>query len=345
MALRYLTKKSIGLTLLLISQSVFALQIQSGDLLTELKQIDYGDKDENTWQEPDAATLATFGSVMDAFLAEDFNTADALASTIGYEVVEYNDTGRKPVREHYILREKNPLPSPSFFGGGTYVLNPRGSQVAIQAPHPISDLFTSTQAIEIYLDSRSRLLFLAGARRDNSTLMSACTNGSYRKSDASHYTSQLFYIAHTKASDYHAEMVFLQLHGFGTSSLYKLQEQCGTTNDKLINLSEGVNYTSDPSSDSFMHILNRRINDGGTIKSCVYGNETSSLGATWTTTGRYTNHSVDSCFSNATTSSQRFIHIEQSYRVRSNYRNSMSQYISGSISEYFKSSGGKKGKN
>lgn len=340
----YRLKQSLWIILLLFSQSLFAIQTLSGDLLNELKQIDYGDKDENTWKEPDSATLATFGSIMDAFLAEDFASADSLASTIGYEVVEYNDTGKKPVREHYILREKNPLPSSQFFGGGTYVLNPRGSQVGIQAPHPITDLFTSTQAIETYLETKSRLLFLAGARRDNSTLVSACTDGSYRKSDSSHYTGQLFYVAHTRASDFDPQMVFVQFHGFGTSSLEKLQTQCGTTDDKLVNLSEGVNYQSDPSSDTFMHIFNRNINQGGIIQSCVYGNDTSSLGATWTTTGRYTNHSHDPCLNNASSSSQRFVHVEQSYRVRSNYRQAMNQYLSATISEYFKGSGGKKGR-
>ncbi len=326
------------LMVLSFSEAASAIQEQSGDLLAELKKIDYGDKNENSWKEPDASMLASFRGVMDAFLAGDFITADDLASNLGYEVVEYRDTANKPVKLYFILRERYPLPSLQFIGGGTYVMNPRGKQVAIQAPHPVSDLFTSTQAIETFLTSQSRLLFLAGTRRNNSTQLSACTNSNYRSSDASHFTNQYFYLAHTQASDFDLEMVFVQFHGFGTSNLYTLQNQCNSTNDKLVNLSEGVNYQSNPSSQTFMQLLNRNINDAGVIKACVYGNETSSLGATWTTTGRYTNDSPDPCLINATTSSERFIHVEQSYRVRSNYRHSMATYITDTIFEYFKKS-------
>ncbi len=327
------------ISLLSTSQSLLAFQTKSGDFLVEMSQIDYGDKDENSWRQPSSSTQTTFSAVMDAFIAEDFTTADALGNAIGYEVVEFSDTSRKPVKTHYILREINPLPSALFIGGGTYVLNPEGVNVAIEAPHPITDSFTGTQAIETYLTSKSRLLFLAGTRRDNSIEISECTNGQYRKSDASHYTQQLFYIAHTRASDADPGLVFVQLHGFGTTSLTKLQNQCGTINDKLINLSEGVNYQSDLSANTFMQILKRKINDAGVIQACIYGNQTSSLGATWTTTGRYSNYSADPCLTSADSSSERFIHVEQSYRVRSNHRPAVADHISSTIAEYFKASG------
>jgi len=323
------------ISLLSFSQPTLAFQILSGNLMIELKSIDYGDKDDNSWKQPSQITQATFSDVMDAFLAEDFSTAEVLALSIGYEIVKFKDTSSKPAQTHYILREKNPLPSALFIGGGTYVLNPAGANVAVQAPHPISDSFTGTQAIETYLTSQSRLLFLAGTRRDNSTEISQCTDGHYRKSDASHYTEQLFYIAHSRASDADPSLVFVQLHGFGSTSLTKLQNQCDTTNDKLINLSEGVNYSSDLSGNTFMQILRRKTNEDGVIQACVYGNETSSLGATWTTTGRYSNNSPDPCLDNAESSSERFIHIEQSYRVRSNYRMAIADLISAAIAEYF----------
>lgn len=334
----------ISFCLFSVNQTVQAFQTESGDLATVLKAIDYGDKDENTWKQPSLDTQALFGEIFDAFLVQDFYTVDTLAIEIGYELIEFKDTTTNPLQTYYILRESNPVPSPFFIGGGTYVLNPVGANVAIQAPHPMSDVFTSRQAIETFLSTQSKLLFLAGTRRDNSTELSTCTNGSYRKSDSSHYTEQLFYIAHSRASDADQNTVFIQLHGFGTSSLTTLQNQCNTNNNNLINLSEGVHYSSDPSANTFMQILQRTVNNDELIQACVYGNDTSSLGATWTTTGRYTNNSSDSCTVNATTSSERFIHIEQSYLVRSQYRADMAQYLSATITEYFQPASTKKDK-
>lgn len=321
--------------LFITTQPAMAIQIITGDLLTELNSTDYGDKDDNSWQQPHPSTLTNFGDVIDAFLNEDFNRADFLANEVGYEIVEYNDTERTPVKTYYVLREINEYPSALFVGGGTYVLNPQGSNVAIQAPHPITDAFTSQQAIETFLSSQSRLLFLAGVRRDSSTSLSECTGDHYRKSDASHSTGLLFYTAHTHASDFYPELIFIQFHGFGKSSLKKLQNQCGSNNNKLVNLSEGVKYQSNPAGNSFMQILQRNINDDGVFEACVYGNDTKSLGATWTTTGRYSNHSADPCHSSASTSSQRFIHVEQSYRIRSRYRALMANYLADTINEYF----------
>lgn len=317
------------------NQTAQAIQSKSGDLSTLLNNIDYGDSDKNTWKQPNQDTQNIFREIMTAFLIEDFITVDILAADIGYELIEFNNTASKPAKKYYILRESNTITSSLFLGGGTYVLNPDGANIAIQAPHPVSDSFTGRQAVETYLTTQSKLLFLSGTRRDNSTELSPCSNGHYRKSDSSHYTEQLFYIAHTLASDADQNTVFVQLHGFGSSSLNTLQNQCHSNNNKLINLSEGVYYSSDPTANTFMQILHRHINDAGLFQSCIYGADTSSLGATWTTTGRYSNNSSDSCFNNATISSERFIHIEQSYQVRSSHRANMAQYLSDTITEYF----------
>ena len=80
-----------AISLLSLSQSTLAFQTQSGNLMAELKNIDYGDKDDNSWKQPSQNTQTSFGEVMDAFLAEDLSTVDTLAVTIGYELVEFKD--------------------------------------------------------------------------------------------------------------------------------------------------------------------------------------------------------------------------------------------------------------
>lgn len=326
----------IAALFLALPGAALALATRSGDLAAQLKTIDYGDQDANDWDFPTQAMTVTFGAAIDALLAGNPTGADALAAGIGYQVLLYTDTARKPNRTYYLLEEINPLPSPLFLGGGTYVVNPAGLPLAIEAPHPISDLFTEAEAIDIFFTSNAKLLLLSGTRRDNGIDASQCTDGSYRQSDASHSLYPLFFEAHARASLFDPKLIFVQLHGFGSDSLSRLQEQCGTTDERLVNLSEGVSYNADLSGQSFLAQLTRTINAGGKIKACVYGNQTNLLGGTWTTTGRFTNQSPDPCAQNAAISSRRFVHLEQSYRVRSNYRSSMASYVANTANQYFK---------
>ena len=323
------------ITLALFSLPASALTELSGDLESHLKNIDYGDKYDNSWVKPSIQQLASFESAITEFIAGNYTQADILGASIGYQVTQFTNVSRSPSEIHYILSEKNPLPSSTFIGGGTFVAFPGGLNAVLQAPHPMKDSFTSSQAIETYLNIKPALLMLAGTRRDSSTATSACTDGGYADSDVSHQTQSLFHAAHTTLSDYNHATVFIQFHGFGSSTLTKLQQQCQSQNSNLINLSEGLHYPMSQNEFSIIQILRSKVESGGIIKACVYGNDTNSLGGTWNVQGRYTNGSTDACMDNATTSSKRFIHLEQSYQVRKNHRADMSQYIHEAIIEYF----------
>jgi hypothetical protein len=156
----------------------------------------------------------------------------------------------------------------------------------------------------------------------------------------------LFQTAHEVISDYDANTLFLEFHGFGSSSLSTLQGQCDASqNNKLVNLSEGRGDSADPSDSTFMHLLQEEISDGGLIRACIYSPSrnlsnsdiyTSSLGGTTNTNGRFTNGSTsDPCGTAASASSQRFIHIEQSYSVRRYNRSKMSDYVGEALNVYF----------
>jgi len=321
--------------LTLCSLPASALTELSGDLEAHLKAIDYGDKYDNSWVKPSAQQQTSFEKVITAFIAGSYTQAHDLAMGIGYQVTKFTNVSHSTSDVHYILSEKSPLPSSAFIGGGTFVAFPSGLNAVLQAPHPMKDSFTASQAIETYLDVKPALLMLAGTRRDSSTAKSTCTDGRYADSDVSHQTQSLFYTAHTAVSDYNHATVFIQFHGFGSSSLSKLQSQCQSQNSKLINLSEGIHYPTSQNEFSIMQILRGRVESGNIIKACVYGNDTSSLGGTWNVQARYTNGSADACLNNATISSKRFVHLEQSYQVRKNHRAKMSRYIHEAITEYF----------
>jgi len=323
-----------GLAATMVTTASLALTVESGDLQEYLASIEYGDKDDATWQQPTAQNLVDFASAFDHLLAGEYVLADQFAANTGYEVVEFTDTALGAPQTYYLLREINPVPSPEARGGGTYVLNPQGSAVALQAPHPVSDLYTGAQAIEMLFSVGPRLMMLAGTHRNSAASSSSCT-GEYRDSDIVHGAANFFYVAHQRISLESPATVFVQLHGFGSESLKKLKSQCGVKTQRIINLSEGVNYPTDPEADSFMHVLRRHIDADRKLDACVYGNDTSSLGGTTNTTGRFSNGSTDPCLNNAAVSSMRFVHVEQSYQVRSGYRDAMAMHLRNAIEEYF----------
>jgi hypothetical protein len=312
-----------------------ALHEMSGDLEAFLKGIDYGRAGDDAWVEPDAWRLARFDAVFDLFLRREFARAQRLAAKIGYEVVEYTDTEGDPPRTHYILRETARAPDPRFTGGGTYLLYPPGHNLFLQAPHPVYDRYTGEQAVETYLSVGARLLALPGTRRDSATAPSPCT-GDYPESDAAHNTQHLFFRAHERASLRDPATVTIQLHGFGSDSLSRLQGQCGSTNSLLVNLSEGRAYAPHPTAPTFLQILEGKIQAGGAVTPCVYGADTSILGGTWNVEGRFSNGAEDACLEDASTSSGRFIHLEQSFLVRSAHREEMASYIAQAVADYFR---------
>ncbi|CAA6812266.1 MAG: Glycosyl hydrolase family 26/Calx-beta domain, partial [uncultured Thiotrichaceae bacterium] len=310
-----------------------ALTQLSGDLESYLTTIDYGNASENTWVKPSGQQLLDFETMFLEFNAGNYDAAHQNASTLGYEVIEFTDNDTSDA--HYILKEINTPSQSAFMGGGTYVQLPTGRNAVLQVPHPSFDSNTAQQGIETYLKVRPRLLMLAGTHRNDSTSRSYCTNASYQASDVAHQTQSYFYIAHTVMSSEDTSTLFFQLHGFGASSLTTLQTQCNSSNSKLINMSEGLNYATPESERSLLHIFRRKVEAGGKIEACVFGNDTTSLGGTWNVEGRYTNHSHSSCYNDATISTKRFIHLEQSADVRSNHRDDIANYIDQTLTEYF----------
>lgn len=311
-----------------------ATTLMSGELSRHLKATNYGAKADNRWAMPDEKEQEIFYAVFKSFFAQNYPLASELAKDIGYRVIEFKDT--KTDKKYYLLQEIAQLPSPDFKGGGTFVYNPDGLNATLQAPHPKRDTFTGTQSIDAFLYTQAKLLMLAGTRRDSSHTLSTCTNGKYQASDVAHQTDSFFNIAHKYISDYDDSSVFIQYHGFGKTTLAKLQNQCNTDNPLMLNLSESVRYATAENEHSLLHELKRNVEKEGKIKACVYGNDTKSLGGTWNVQARYTNGSSNTCSSSSVASSKRFIHLEQSYSVRKYHRNEMQIHLKAALEAYLK---------
>ncbi len=334
LSFNYVTTWTLILVVLCIPQSLLAFTEQTGSLESYLKSFTYGTKADNQWQEPSAEKMDLFALVMTSFLGGDFEETSNMAEEIGYHLIRFTDTDQPIAKVHYILTEKYTIGDPEFQGGGIYVFFPAGNNFAIEAPHPRSDLNTEKEAVELYIAASSRYLFLAGTRRNSSTEYSECS-GRYYKSDAVHNTTSLYQVAHECLTLFNEETVFINLHGFGSNSLSQLQQQCKTTNSNLLNLSEGVFYTPQFNNRNvFMLHLAQQVSMDGLASVCIYGIHTESLGGTYATNGRITNGSADACFENASTSSHKFVHLEQSYDLRSSNRSKIVESIATAIKTY-----------
>lgn len=314
-------------TFVFVSPLVYADLISSiGSLEQTLKDIDYGFAGDERWVEPTADQETNFRAMVSAFLADDYGMAADFGNSIAYDVVEFSDTDTQPITIHYLLVGQQKLNQTAFLGWGIYAKNPNGRDLLIEAPHPRTDLHTESQAIELYLEASAGLLSIAGTRRDSSTELSSCS-GNFPKSDAAHHTLHPFQYFHEEVNDASDATVFLQLHGFGSSSLKSLKKQCRSKNDRLVNLSEGINYRPSKKGQSFMLTLEAQINSDKLADACIYGRDTKKLGGTTNTNGRYTNNSANVCSSSADESSHRWVHMEQSYELRSEHRAELNQSI------------------
>lgn len=317
----------------LLSFPAKSLVLMSGELDRHLKAYNYGQKADNRWVMPTHSNQHVFEQMFSAFAQQNWPLAKEYAEQLNYKVIQFDDVDTK--QRYYLLQEKYASGHANFVGGGVYVYNPQGLNAVLQAPHPKRDLFTGTQAVDAFLYTQSKFLMLAGTRRDSSHDISECTGTNYSASDVAHQTNSYYQVAHQYLSDFDDATVFIQYHGFGTKTLNKLQSQCGTSNDLMLNLSEGVKYANNDNPNSIMQLLKQSVVKEGTIKACTYGEDTKSLGGTWNVQGRHVNGSHNSCHTSASASSQRFIHLEQSYKVRKYHRTNMAKHLKTALEAYF----------
>jgi hypothetical protein len=80
-------------------------------------------------------------------------------------------------------------------GWGTFIVDPAASRELIQeAPHPIADTGTETQAVDVFKETGSRSYLLCGAHRKANATPSACDTH-YKEADCAHATANMYFPA------------------------------------------------------------------------------------------------------------------------------------------------------
>lgn len=301
-------KKLTFILLLLLSFSVFS-QTDSGNLEVYLNAIldnNPGDSG-NDYKIPTASDMTNWENCINAILSDDLATARTNADLVNYEIIEYTDSGLTGA-EFLVLKEK----SNRVNYWGTYVFgsdNVQTNRVVLQAPHAHFDFNTGKQAIYSFLRLYGYALFLNGTHRCNHDQASTCSgttsvcSGSseaFKISDLAHNVNSVFQKTTEIIHDSISDSVFIQLHGFTKLA-----------SDPYVILSNGTDES--PSGVDYASLLKDELfnqDNSLTFKVAHLDNWTRLVGFT-NTQGRYINQSANPCNTSATSSSGRFIHLEQ----------------------------------
>jgi len=263
---------------------------------------------------PTGTDLINWESAVRDILANNIVNARATASLFNYIITEYTDTNNLPGQVYYILEEDSPLSK----HWGTYVFNssPIRDNLVIQTVHARYDTNTGDEAAYSFTRLSAKAFFIQGTHRCNHNTTTSCdgttsacdsTSKPFSISDLAHNVSTVF----QKTTEIVAEdlnTVFVQLHGFsqqgsdpdiimsnGTDQIPSGTDNVIAMRDELLNVDASLTF-------KIPHI------DIGWTR----------LIATTNTQGRHLNQSNSPCNTAATSSTGRFVHIEQAFSLRSN---------------------------
>lgn len=335
--------------LLFTSLTIWSLsgvaQTTTGSLQTYLQHMDVGSENDGLWQQPDTTALNLTDDVIRLLHAGHYADAHTKAQQLGGSVIAFDDNSTATTKRYYIFHiDYTALNDTAYHAlSGTYVYYPQGENIAIQVPHPAFDTHTNREGFTTFTGLNARYLLISGTHRRSSPDDSQCQSD-YKASDASHHDQHHFFQVHKTLSTLDSNTLFIELHGFGSTTRQALWAQCAPEeNTLMVNMSAGTGDVHASGANTFMHILHNKITDAGLIHSCLYSPDkdqaatdiySSSLGGTRNTNGRFTNGSHDVCNTAAPVATGRFLHLEQSYEVRRDHRDSMLTYLKAAWADY-----------
>ena len=256
--------------------------------------------------EPTTTQLNTWNTIINFVLADNLVDARSNANTVNYKITEFTDTSISPNQIFYILEEKST--QSNYWGTYVFSKTPTRNNLIIQAPHSKFDTNTGKQAIYCFKNTVAKAVFINGTHRCNSDNSSSCSgttsvcgsSDSYRISDLAHNINSIFQKTTENLLTAISNSVFIQLHGFGKQPT-----------DPYVIMSNGTRET--PSTDYATLIKDALLVEDNTLTF-----ELAHINTAWTrligftnTQGRLINNSSDHCNTSATTTSGRFVHIEQ----------------------------------
>ena len=317
----------------------FANPVMTGDISSYLGNMLFGIANDNRWVNPTIANQAEVQDIVSHILIGEYDEAHEKASALEGEVISFTDGAREYTILHLGLERR--ANDKYYSTGGVYVFNSAGKNSAIHIAHPIADINTNLEGVEAFLALDSKYLLISGTHRNSSDALSVCQSSFY-ESDPSHNNSHYFFNVQQTLFEANENIIFIDFHGFGSSSRTNIWNQCDVEhNNSIVNLSEG---SDELDVESFMYLLHQEITNNTTIKSCIYSptlnndvNDvyTSILGGTTNVGGRFLNNSADVCNTPATAPSHKFIHVEQSYEVRVSRRSEIIESLGNALDNYF----------
>lgn len=292
----------LGASLLTTAQTT-----DSGNLVDVINTIGDNQPDSGTGEYTAATSqqLSTWGTVLSNLLDGNYSTASDTAATLDYELIEFTDTSETPDVVCYMLK------STGTNYWGTYVYNPSHTRaVIIQSPHPNYDYNTDKQGAYVFKKTGAAFFMMSGTHRCNNASQSTCagTTGvcnagvstQFQISDMAHVEETPFHITTDSLLNKYSNTYFIQLHGFtkGGSDPYVIMSN-GTadtpTTDYLVDLKNNLYAEDNALTFKLAHI------DSGWTRLVGFTN----------TQGRMINGSGNPCNTSASTSTGRFLHVEQ----------------------------------
>jgi hypothetical protein len=182
-----------------------------------------GGPSSNAMKVPTATDRDDFAKQVMAALTFDGTEKCPLPSS--YRVLSLKDNGD----EVRIVAETDASGKPDArLFWGTFAARKQGKgtrDLIVEAPHPISDTNTESQAPAVWAATRSEWFLLAGAHRCANTATSGCDGATdacgksapFRESDAAHSTKTPFWAMHGILTE-QTTAPFLQLHGNDATS-------------------------------------------------------------------------------------------------------------------------------
>ena len=259
----------------------------------------------NDYKTPSNSELTTWENCINALLSNDLTTARTEADLVNYRIVEYTNTAISGNKEYYVLEEKST--QTNYWGVYVFAKDPTRNQLVIQAPHSSFDFNTGKQAVYSFVRLNNKALFLNGTHRCNHSTASTCSGTTTVCSGSGSEPFKISDMAHNSDSVWqkttelmnNSNTVFIQLHGFTKQA-----------SDPYVIISNGTDMT--PTIDYATMIQSELLNQDNTLtfKLAHIDNWTRLVGFT-NSQGRLINNSVNPCSTSATTTSGRFIHIEQ----------------------------------
>jgi len=268
--------------------------------------------DSEGYLRPSEDTLAAVAGSLQSLLDGDYQVALALAALVSYELCSGED-------EEYGTALWRPRP---LLGGGStgrtlFAWRSLAARpVVLGVPHPWFESGTLEEGVTAFHDLQARALVVSGTHRCANASGSSCDGTtsvcsgageaeSFRESDMAHMDVTIYQRIHEVLAQHYDQDWVVSLHGMA---------------DDGISISNGTEL--DSAAGQPEALLGAALAQAFPLESVTSCNDWpgalvyTRLCGTTNTQGRYLNGSADACGAEASESSGRFIHLEQSALIR-----------------------------